>query len=117
MEREENLIPQSHLLSNEERSKGGKKSGETRRLKRAVKRALQGKVPGTMTELIEVLNDAGIDTTNDNGIAFAIVLKALKGDLSAANWIRDMIGEKPKEEMHLGADSVVIISGDDKLEN
>lgn len=68
-----------------------------------------------MTELREILEEAETEATVDNGIAFAMVLKALSGDLSAASWIRDTVGEKPKEELSLGGDAVVIISGDDKI--
>ena len=84
MANEQNLVPGGHTLTKEEQSKGGKASAETRRLKAAVKKALEKCVPQNMTELREVLAEAGIEATNDNGIAFAMVLKALKGDLSAA---------------------------------
>ena len=111
----ENLIPGGHVFTHEEASRGGKVSGEVRKLRAAVKRVLDIKLPREMEELKKALEDAEIDTTNDNGIAFAIVLKALNGDLSAATWLRDTIGEKPKEEVSLGGDAVVIISGDDKI--
>lgn len=68
-----------------------------------------------MVELREALLKAGVDTTNYNGIAFAMVLKALKGDLSAANWIKDAAVKRSKEEAKQLKDAVVIISGDDKL--
>ena len=115
MANEQNLKPGAHSLTQEEQSKGGKASGEARRLKAAVRKALEKCIPEDMIELREVLEKAGVDTTNDNGIAFAMVLKALKGDLSAASWIRDTAGEKPKDELTLGGDSVIIISGDDKI--
>lgn len=115
MANKQNLIPGAHKLTSEEQSEGGKKSGETRRLKAAVKKALEGNIPQNMTELIQVLKDAGVNTTNDNGIAFAVVLKALKGDLSAASWVRDIIGEKPKDELQIEGDGVIIIAGSDKI--
>lgn len=111
----ENLIPGGHTFTQEEASKGGKASGEVRRLRAAVKRVLEISLPNEMEEIKEALKNANVDTTNDNGIAFAIVLKALNGDLSAATWLRDTIGEKPKEELSLGGDAVVITSGDDKI--
>jgi hypothetical protein len=111
----ENLIPGGHTFTQEEASKGGKASGEVRRLRAAVKRVLEISLPNEMGEIKEALKNANVATTNDNGIAFAIVLKALNGDLSAATRLRDTIGEKPKEELSLGGDAVVIISGDDKI--
>lgn len=104
--------PEQHSADS---SKAGKASGEARRLKAAVRRALEKRIPGDMLELKQVLTEAGIDPTNDNGIAYAILLQALKGDIYAANWIRDTAGEKPKEELAIGGDSVIIISGDDKI--
>ena len=104
--------PEQHSADS---SKAGKASGEARRLKAAVRRALEKRIPSDMTELKQVLTEAGIDPTNDNGIVYAILLQALKGDMSAANWIRDTAGEKPKEELAIGGDSVIIISGDDKI--
>ena len=115
MANEQNLIPGGHILTKEEQSKGGKASGEVRKLRSAVKKALEANLPSDMEELKEILEKAKIDTTNDNGIAFAMVLKALKGDIFAASWIRDTAGEKPKDEVSLGGDAVVIISGDDKI--
>lgn len=114
---EQNLIPGGHKFTQEEASKGGKASGEVRKLRSAVKRVLEMKLPEGKEELKEALEKAGIDTTNDNGIAFAMVLKALQGDTSAANWIRDTAGEKPKDEVSLGGDAVIIISGDDEIAN
>ena len=118
MANEQNLNPFGTLTESEQReisSKGGKASGEARKLRAAVKRVLEISLPNGMDELKEKLEKAGIDTTNDNGIAFAMVLKALQGDTSAANWIRDTAGEKPKDEVSLGGDAVVIISGDDNI--
>ena len=115
MANEQNLIPGGHKFTQEEASKGGKASGEVRKLRSAVKRVLGTSLPNGMEELKEALEKAGIDTTNDNGIAFAMVLKALQGDISAANWIRDTAGEKPKDEVSLGGEAVVIISGDDNI--
>ena len=115
MANEKNLIPGAHKLTVEEQSKGGKASGEVRKLRAAVKRALETSLPNGMAELKEALEKAGIDTTNDNGIAFAMVLKALQGDTSAANWVRDTSGEKPKDELEIGGEAVVIISGEDNI--
>ena len=115
MANEQNLIPGGHVFTQEEASKGGKASGEVRKLRAAVKRVLDIKLPDDMKDLKNELEKAGIDTTNDNGIAFAMVLKALGGDTAAANWIRDTVGEKPKDEVSLGGDAVVIISGDENI--
>jgi hypothetical protein len=116
---EQNLVPftseQSHEEAVENGRKGGIASGEARKLRSAVKRVLNMKLPSDKDELIKELEKAGIDATNDNGIAFAMVLKALQGDTSAAGWVRDTVGEKPKDEVALGGEAVVIISGDENI--
>lgn len=94
--------------------KGGKASGEARRLKAAVKRALRGKIPESMGELRDLLSAEGIELTNDNGIALAMVIRALSGDKAAADWVRDTAGEKPKDEVDLGG-GVVILAGSDQI--
>ena len=118
MANEQNLIPGVHKLTHEEQSLGGKRSGEAKRLKAAVKRALAGKIPKDVSgldELRKAIQDEGIDINNDNGIAYAMVIEALKGNTTAASWVRDIIGEKPKDELQIGGDAVVIISGSDKI--
>lgn len=119
MANEQNLVPftseQSHEEAVENGRKGGIASGEARKLRSAVKRVLNMKLPSDKDELIKELEKAGIDATNDNGIAFAMVLKALQGDTSAAGWVRDTVGEKPKDEVALGGEAVVIISGDENI--
>lgn len=115
MANEQNLIPGGHIPSREEASKGGKKSGETRRLKGAIKRALESSVNDN--EIKEVFDKFGIEEGSKDyaaAIACVGVLKAAKGDISWASFIRDTIGEKPKEEIdHSGG--VVILSGDDDI--
>lgn len=114
MANEQNLIPGVHKLTTEEQSLGGKKSGEAKRLKKAVKKVLEGNVPESMDDLHHLLEEAGVPHTNDYGIAFAMVIKALGGDKPAADWVRDTAGEKPKDEIeHSGG--VVILTGDDDI--
>ncbi len=116
MANEQNLISVEELNSRRtpeqhsaDSANGGKASGETRRLRAAVKRALQGAIPSEMSELRAYLEKSGVDTTNDNGIAFAMVLKALSGDKSAADWVRDTSGEKPKDEVDISGGAVIIV--------
>jgi hypothetical protein len=112
---EQNLIPGGHIPSKEEASKGGKKSAETRRLKGAIKKALESSVNDD--EIKEIFEKFGIEEGSKDyaaAIACAGVLKAAKGDLSWASFIRDTIGEKPKDEIeHSGG--VVILCGDDDI--
>lgn len=84
---DQNLIPMSQRTKEEVRvlaSNGGKKSGEVRRKRKALKE-----------ELLAILS------SNDfqNKISLAIINKAVNGDVKAFEVIRDTIGEKPVEKV------------------
>lgn len=68
-------------------AKGGRKSGETRRAKANIKKALATiascNVPEGKTK--DFLKSMGIEPTMENAMAFAIIQKAAKGDTKAFN--------------------------------
>lgn len=115
MANEQNLIPGGYIPTKEEASKGGKKSGENRRLRAAVRKILESAMPIEMEELTAQLEAIGINGgTFAEGVAMAMTLNAMKGDKPSADWVRDTAGEKPKDEVeHSGG--VVILSGDDDI--
>lgn len=109
MANEQNLIPGAHTLTREEVSKGGKRSGEKRRLQSAIRKALESKA--NSPELNELFKQFGIEEESRDyalAIACAITCKAAQGNLSAAEFIRNSIGEKPKEEIDLTGGVVII---------
>ncbi|NCU25759.1 hypothetical protein EOM86_03460 [Candidatus Nomurabacteria bacterium] len=86
--------------------KAGKASGEVRRRKKAMREqmemllALKAK-PEELKNKMEIL---GIDSDNmDNQMALitALYAEALKGDVGAFNSIRDLVGEKPTDKLHV----------------
>lgn len=100
MANEENLIPQAHKLTVEEASKGGKKSGETRRRKkefREIFETMLNEAGGTLNgepvtkkelataRMVKILLDANTSNTTEFMHAFQMV--------------RDTIGEKPVEKI------------------
>lgn len=105
MANEQNLRPSEYKLSQEEAKKGGIASGEARRKKK------------TLRELVELFGELGVnpDTrklmkqlgipedlmTRKMQPVVALFNKANKGDVSAFNAIRDIIGEKPVDETKL----------------
>lgn len=100
MANEQNLKPGAYKLTQEEQSKGGKKSGETRRLQAAMKKALEKKVKNP--EFVFLLEEFGIKQSDRNYaqvIACNLVDKAARGNLDAITLLRDSIGEKPKDEI------------------
>ncbi len=61
----------------------------------------------------------GIDTENiDNQMAMVISMwqKAVKGDVQAATFIRDSLGEKPDSKVNLDMKLPVIFMGEDELD-
>lgn len=84
MANEQNLIPQAHVLSVEEQSKGGKASGEARRARRTLKE-----------ELLLLLSEG--DT--QKSVSVALLQKAMDGDVKAFEVLRDTIGERPVDRV------------------
>lgn len=109
MANEQNLIPGGHKFTREELSKGARESAKTRRLQGAIKKALGS--GANSAEFKELFKSFGIDKEGRDyaaAIACAITLKAAKGDLSAASFIRDTIGEKPVDEISLDGGVVIV---------
>ena len=108
MANEENLIPFQDRTEKERRElakKAGKASVEARRKKRTLREMVrtfgelqvEGKAAHAMEEL-------GIEREMQNRFMQGVVSlfnKANKGDVSAFNAIRDIIGEKPVDETKL----------------
>lgn len=73
-----------HTLTAEEQRRGGIASGESRKARKSFKEELIG--------LLSVNN-------NNEKLSIAILKKALEGDITAFNSIRDTIGEKPTDKI------------------
>lgn len=89
--------------------KGGIESGKSRRLQGAIKRALQSKA--SSAEFRELFESFGIEENSRDyaaAIACALIQKAAKGDISAATFVRDSNGERPKEEISLDGGVVIV---------
>lgn len=101
MANEQNLIPWNKRTESEQReyaSQGGKKSGEVRRQKKAMKDTVKMLLNLNLTdsEGKEKLKELGIeeeDLTIQTAILTNQVEKALKGNLDSAKFVRDTAGE------------------------
>ena len=71
---------------------GGKKSGEVRRQRKALRECLD-------LLLSESVGAEGEDKTRADVIAAALVQKASQGDVKAFEVIRDTVGEKPVDRV------------------
>jgi hypothetical protein len=100
--------PRSTDEAREWGKKGGKKSGEIRAQKKSLRTTMEVLLelqvtPGNKT----VLQTMGIDENDQSNrmlLAVGLMKKAISGDVSAFNSIRDLVGEKPKERIGIGAD-------------
>ena len=100
MANEQNLKPiQKGQLSKEElkkrQSNGGKASGKASREKKTMKQMLD--------YLLEkkIKNKDGKKATTLEAMMTSVVARAIKGDIKAAQFVRDTIGEMPKQKVEI----------------
>lgn len=97
MANEQNLKPSEYKLSQEEAKKGGIASGEARRQKRDLRKALEVLLEKTVSK-----DKEGNEISGAEALALKQFEKALKGDTRAFEVIRDTSGQKPIEKVELG---------------
>lgn len=119
MANEENLIPFSERSESEARElgkKGGKASGKSRRRKKAMRQAASmllgmevpasGSLSETLKTRLAAFGYSGDDATFQDVLLASVLMEALKGDVRAAEFMRDTAGESPalalkKQELQL----------------
>lgn len=103
MANEQNLIPFTSNQSREEAkkngAKGGKKSGEVRRKRKAMKEQMEMllSLPFKQSESLNFMKDLWNRRSNlDNQMALIVAMygKALKGDVQAFNTIREVVQDE-----------------------
>lgn len=114
-------------LSPEERkefaTKGGKASQEVQKKKREMQEVanqilnmpLRG---GTTTQLDKIMSFGalkGKNITVQEAIVYQQARKATKGDRSAAEFIRDTAGQKPKDKVDVKGSIPVVLCGEDEI--
>lgn len=105
----DNLIPVNKRTMGEQREivkKGGKKSGEVRRQRKALrdlfKSMLATPLPNDdLKAKIEAMGFSDEENNYNTLLGMTTLNKALKGDVRAIEFVRDTIGEKPKEEIEI----------------
>lgn len=106
MANEKNLIPIEEVNSRRTREehskdskKGGQKSGEVRRKRKAMKEQMEMllSLPFKSKKQLNFMKDLGIEEDNlDNQMALIVAMygKALKGDVQAFNTIREVVQDE-----------------------
>lgn len=97
MANEQNLRPSEYKLTLEEQKKGGISSGEARRKKRDLRKALEVLLEKTVTK-----DKEGNEISGAEALALKQFEKALKGDTRAFEVVRDTSGQKPVEKVEVG---------------
>ncbi len=93
-------------------SKGGKKSGEIRKAKKRTKEILEiflampldKRKEANIEEIKSFKGLKGKNITVNEAIQLRQVQRALNGDLNSAQYIRDSIGDKPRENVNVNAE-------------
>lgn len=82
----------------------GKASGESRRKRKTFRESLLTilSMPPDDPEVLQMLEKLGLDPTNQTVIDLAQIRKAQVGDTDAARFVRDTVGEKPREGLEIG---------------
>lgn len=94
MANNKNLIVPTSEQARELGRKGGLASAKARREKKTLKMELEA--------LLEIMDEKG-DSVQKK-MSFALIKKAIKGDVRAFETIRDTIGQKPKENLNIDFD-------------
>lgn len=95
MANEQNLIPGAHTLTVEEASKGGKRSVETRRRRKAFAEAFN-----VLLER-EFSDASGKNMQGVEIVAAKVFRAAMDGDMKAVQFIRDTVGEMPVQKVEI----------------
>lgn len=103
--------------------KAGKASGKARREKKAMRENLQTILAmtlksGKLADIDSVQNFAalaGKNITVQDAILIKQTQKAMMGDTRAAEFVRDLSGNKPENTLNIDGKIPVIISGEDEL--
>lgn len=116
MANEQNLIPWNKRTENEQREyakKGGQKSGEVRRQRKAMKEQMEMllSLPFKQEKQLKFMKSLGIEEEEiDNQMALMVAMyaKALKGDVQAFNSVREVT----QDDKHINKEDRVEIIND-----
>lgn len=104
--RTKNLIPVTKRTKQEQIAisrKGGKASGEARKKKAELRRALDAILTMEIKDetLKQQLEDAGLPTDNQTLLALSMFNQAIKGNVRTAEFIADVLGVTRKDKLDI----------------
>jgi hypothetical protein len=74
---------------------------------------------GKFADIESIKNFAALKGKNINvqeAMIISMLQRAMRGDVKAAEWIRDTAGQKPVENMNMNMNLPVFFEGEDELE-
>lgn len=116
------------LMTPEQRRENGRKggiaSGEAKRKKKAMRETLDVLLAmpmksGKFADIEAIENFAELKGKNINvqeAMIISMLQRAMKGDVKAAEFIRDTAGQKPVDNMNMNMNLPVFFEGEDELE-
>ena len=98
------LTPEEREWQRAAQSKGGQVSRDNHQRRKRMATDLKLLLAKDCKDagLAEELKGMEMDGTMQEGMLLAVLAKALRGDVESARFIRDTIGEKPREGMDIG---------------
>lgn len=104
--------------------RGGIASAKKRRERKAMKETLEELLSmplknGASADISKVRNIAamkGKNITMQEAIMLSMLQKAAKGDVRAAEFVRDTAGQRPTDKMDMNVELPVFFAGEDELE-
>ena len=104
--------------------RGGIASAKKRRERKAMKETLEEMLSmplknGASADIGKVRNIAamkGKNITMQEAIMLSMLQKAAKGDVRAAEFVRDTAGQRPTDKMDMNVELPIFFAGEDELE-
>ena len=116
------------LMTPEQRRENGRKggiaSGEAKRKKKAMRETLDVLLSmrmknGKFADIESITSFAALKGKNisvQEAMIISMLQRAMKGDVKAAEWVRDTAGQKPVDNMNMNMNLPVFFDGEDDLE-
>ena len=116
MDKNDNLVrgEDAHKLTVEEASKGGKASGEARRQKRDLRKALEALLEGNIN-VIDRQSGEVIELTGTQAITKKLFEQAMKGNIKAFIAIRQTVGQDPVQKIELSQADPEVVAEVEKM--
>lgn len=116
------------LMTPEQRRENGRKggiaSGEAKRKKKAMRETLDVLLSmrmknGKFADIESITSFAALKGKNisvQEAMIISMLQRAMKGDVKAAEWVRDTAGQKPVDNANVNMNLPVFFEGEDDLE-